>query len=135
MILRLPRTDSSIDFPLEDHGFALKQRGKTEALTTAFEEIPNTDAMKLFRVGFVSRLAAVCQAMEDLPGAAETVDSVVEWADAMGRGERRVLVEEIGRSGLADGVSDAERCTGDDFDDETVGCAVTRWERLVNELG
>jgi hypothetical protein len=34
--------------------------------------------MELLRAGFVSRLAAVCQAMEGLAGVAETADSVLE---------------------------------------------------------
>jgi hypothetical protein len=92
MIHRLTHPDSSIDFPSlfgekgaflmlndcqEDQGFALKQRA-TETLTTAFEEMPKTDEMELVRAGFVSRLAAVCQAMEDLTGVGETSDSVLE---------------------------------------------------------
>jgi hypothetical protein len=46
---------------LEDQDCALKQRA-TEALTTTFEEISKTHGMELLRAGFVSRLAAVCQA-------------------------------------------------------------------------
>jgi hypothetical protein len=91
--------------------------------------------MELLRAGFVSRLAAVCQAMEGLTGVAGTVDSVLKWAEVMGPGERRELIEEIGRPGLVDEPVDAERRTGDDFDKETVGHAFARWERLVSEFG
>jgi hypothetical protein len=44
----------------------------------AFQEIPKTERMELLRAGFVSRLAAICQAMEGLAGVAETADSVLE---------------------------------------------------------
>jgi hypothetical protein len=140
MILRLARTDSSIDFLRlfsensaflmlndwrKDQGLALKQMA-TGALTTAFEEIPETHGMELLRARFLGRLAAVCQAMKDLAGVAETADSVLEWAEAMGAGERRELVEEICRPGLMDGLLDAERRTGDDFDEKTVGGAIAR---------
>jgi hypothetical protein len=91
--------------------------------------------MELLRAGFVSRLAAVCQAMEDLAGVDETADSFLESTEAIGPGERRELVEPIGLSGLANGLLGAERWTGDDFDEETVGRAIARWERLVSELG
>jgi hypothetical protein len=60
--------------------------------------------MELLRAGFVNRLAAVCQAMEALTDVAETADSVLEWAKAMDPGERRELVEEIGRLGLMGGL-------------------------------
>jgi hypothetical protein len=88
MILCLARTDSSMDFPRlfsengvflmlnawwEDHDFVLKQRA-TEALTTAFEEIAKTHGMELIQAGFVSRLAAVYQAMEGLAGVASTIE-------------------------------------------------------------
>jgi hypothetical protein len=53
----------------------------------------------------------------------------------IGPGERRRLIEAIGRSGLADGLLGTERRTGDDFDEETVGRAIARWERLVSGLG
>jgi hypothetical protein len=96
----------------------------TEALTAAFEEILKTDGIELLQAGFLSRLAAVCQAMEDLAGVAETADSVLEWAEAIRPGDRRELVETIGRSGLADGLLGAERRTGDDFDEETLGRAI-----------
>jgi hypothetical protein len=103
IMLRLTRPDSSIDSPRlfsengafwmlndcsEDQGFALKQRA-TETLTTAFEETPKTDGMELVRAGFVRRLAAVCQAMEDLAGVAEMANSVLEWAEpwALAKGE------------------------------------------------
>jgi hypothetical protein len=91
--------------------------------------------MELLRAGFVSRLAAVCQAMEDLAGVAETANSVLECAEAMGAGERREMVDEIGRPSLADGLLDAEMDTGDDFDEETVGCIIARCERLASGLG
>jgi hypothetical protein len=93
MILRLARTDSSIGCPRsfgekdaflvlndwrEDQGFALKQRA-IEALTTVFEEILQTHGMECLRAGFVSRLAAVSQAMEGLTGVADTVDFFLEW--------------------------------------------------------
>jgi hypothetical protein len=67
---------------LEGQDYALKQRA-TEAFTTAFEEILQTHALERLQAEFVSRLAAVCQAMEDLAGVAETTDSVVEWVEAM----------------------------------------------------
>jgi hypothetical protein len=51
---------------------------------------------------------AVCQAMDGLTGVANTVDFFLEVADTMGPGERRSLVEEIGRFGLVDGLLDAE---------------------------
>jgi hypothetical protein len=111
-ILRLARTNSSIGFHdlfsengvflvlndwLEDQGFVLKQRA-TEALTMAFKEIPQTDAMELLRAGFVSRLAAVYQAMECSAGVAETADSILEWTETIdrviSRGER--LVSDLG---------------------------------------
>jgi hypothetical protein len=90
--------------------------------------------MELLPAGFASQIAAVCQAAEDLTGVAETVASFLELAEAMGRGERRELVEEIDRFGLVDGLLDAERRTGDDLDEETVGRAIARWERLMSEL-
>jgi hypothetical protein len=100
----------------EDQDFGLKQRA-TEALTTAFEEIPKTDRMKLLRAEFVSWLAA------------EAADSVLEWAETIGPGDRRGLVEAIGRSGLVDGLLDAERRTDADFDEETLSHAIARWRR------
>jgi hypothetical protein len=39
-------------------------------------------------------------------------------------GDRRELVEAIGRPGLTDELLDAERHTGDDFDEETLGRAI-----------
>jgi hypothetical protein len=84
---------------MEDQDFALKQRA-TEALTTAFEEISKTDAMKLLRAGFVSRLAAVCQAMESLAGVAEMVNPFWSgsrpWALAKGDGWPRRFVPVVG---------------------------------------
>jgi hypothetical protein len=53
----------------------------------------------------------------------------------MGAGERRELVEQIGRCGLVGGLPDAERRIGNDFDEETTVRAIARWERLVSELG
>jgi hypothetical protein len=103
---------------------AARKQKATEVLTTMFEEILKTHGIELLRAGFVSRLAAVCHAMEDLAGVAETADSFLEWTEAIGPGERRRLVEAIGRSGLADGLLGAERRTGDDFNEETVGCAI-----------
>jgi hypothetical protein len=91
--------------------------------------------MELIRAGSMIRLAAVCQVMEDLVGMAETADSFLESAKAMSSGERRELVEEIGRSGFADRLLDAERRAGDDFDEETLDCAIARWKRLASELG
>jgi hypothetical protein len=117
----------------EDQGFALKQRA-TEALTTAFEEIPRMNGMELLRAGLVSRHAAVCQAMEDLVGVAERADSVLEWVEAMDPGEKRELVEDIGQSSVVGGLPDAERRIGRDFDEETAGRAIARWKRLVSEL-
>jgi hypothetical protein len=90
--------------------------------------------MELLGAKFVSQLAVVCQAMDGLTGVVWTVDSVVELADVLIPGERRELVEEIGRSDLVDGLLDTERRTGEDFDEETIGCAITQWERLVSEL-
>jgi hypothetical protein len=48
-----------LDDWLEDQDFALKQR-TTEALTTAFEEIPKIDGIELLRGGSVSQFAAAC---------------------------------------------------------------------------
>jgi hypothetical protein len=49
-------------------------------------------------------------------------------------GERKELAEEIGRSGLADGLLDSKRRMGDNCDEVAVGRAITRWERLASEL-
>jgi hypothetical protein len=117
----------------EDQDFALKQRA-TEALTTTFEAIPKTDGMELLRAGFVSRLAAVCQAMEGLAGVTGT--AIPSWSGGIPwDGESRELVERLYRPGLVGGLLNIERRIGDDFDDETVGRAIIRWERLVSDLG
>jgi hypothetical protein len=55
---------------------------------------------------------------------AETADSILEWGEVMGSGKRRGLAEEIGRSGLAGELLDAERRVGDDFDEEMVDRAI-----------
>jgi hypothetical protein len=119
---------------LEDQDFALKQRA-TDALTTAFSEIPKTHGVELLRAGSMSLLAVVCQATEELMGVAETADSGLERSEAIGPGEMRELVQAIGRLGLVDGVLDAERRTSDNFDEETADRAIARWEWLVSELG
>jgi hypothetical protein len=85
-----------------------------------FREIPDHYANELRQAGFVTRLAGVCQGMDDFSDVADKVERVLELVVMMTPQERREIVAKIDASRLVQEMVNAKVWADDGFDEETV---------------